>query len=148
MFKKMLLATDGSPDAKVALKYARDLALRDDAQVIVAYAYEALPPFLDPSGRDELVRRHTMEGEQVANEAVQELQEAGVEVITEIREGPAADAILRVAEAHQPDLIVMGTRGRGQLASLLLGNVSHRVLAHSQVPVLIVKATPEETGGA
>ncbi len=147
MFKKMLLATDGSPDAKVALKYARDLALRDDAQVFVVYAFEALPPFLDPSGRDELVRRQTIEGETVAGEAVQELQEAGVEVITDIREGPAADVILRVAEARQPDLIVMGSRGRGQVASLLLGNVSHRVLAHAQVPVLIVRATPEGAGG-
>ncbi|UCC75945.1 MAG: universal stress protein [Anaerolineales bacterium] len=146
MFKKMLLATDGSRDAKVALKYARDLALRDDSQVIVVYAFEALPPFLDPSGRDELVRRQTIEGETVAGEAVQELQEAGVEVITDIREGPAADVILRVAEARQPDLIVMGSRGRGQVASLLLGNVSHRVLAHSHVPVLIVKATPEGAG--
>lgn len=147
MFKKMLLATDGSPDAKKALEYARDLAVRDDAQVIVVYAFEPLPPFVDRSGRDELVRSHTMEGEQVANEAAQELQKAGVEVIVEIREGPAADAILRVAEARQPDLIVMGSRGRGHLASLLLGNVSHRVLAHAQVPVLIVRATPEEAGG-
>ena len=147
MFKKMLLATDGSPDAREALKYTRDLALRDDGQVIVVHAFEVLPSFLERSRRDELVVRQTIEGERLASEAVQKLQEAGVEVIVEVREGPAADAILRVAEARQPDLIVMGSRGRGELASLLLGSVSHRVLAHAHVPVMIVRATMEGPAG-
>lgn len=143
MFRKILLATDGSRHAEEALKYAQDLALRDDAQVIVVHAFEALPPYLEKSRRDELAVRHTIEGERVANEAAQKLQEAGVEVIVEVREGPPADAVLRVAEARQADLIVMGSRGRGELASLLLGSVSHRVLAHAHVPVLVVRAVGE-----
>ena len=90
--------------------------------------------------------RHIAAGQEVANEAAQKLQEAGVDVIVEVLEGPPADAILRVSDVRQPDLIVMGSRGHGELASLLLGSVSHRVLAHTHVPVMVVKATEEETG--
>ena len=67
-------------------------------------------------------------------------------VVTEVLEEPAADAILRVAEVRQPDLIVMGSRGHGAVASLLLGSVSHRVLAHAYVPVTVVRGEEERTG--
>jgi nucleotide-binding universal stress UspA family protein len=90
--------------------------------------------------------RHVAAGHQVANGAAQRLQEAGLDVIVEVLEGPPADAILRVAEVRQCDLIVMGSRGHGTLASLLLGSVSHRVLAHAKAPVMIVRAAPEDAG--
>ena len=51
-----------------------------------------------------------------------------------------SDAILRVADVRQCDLIVMGSRGHSELASLLLGSVSHRVLTHARSPAMIVKA--------
>jgi nucleotide-binding universal stress UspA family protein len=144
MFKKILLAIDGSAHAEKALKYARDLALRDGAQVIVVHAFQPLPSYHVHPGEtwgDKIVARHITVGRELADEAGQKLQAAGIDVIVEVLEGPAADAILRVANTRQPDLIVMGSRGHGELASLLLGSVSHRVLAHIQVPVLIVKAT-------
>ncbi|MGD9047535.1 MAG: universal stress protein [Anaerolineae bacterium] len=146
MFKSILLATDGSSHAEKALRYARDLALRDDAQVIVVHAFEPVPTHLGEPWRDRIVARHVTAGRGVADEAAQKLQEAGIDVIVEVLEGPPADAILRVANVRQPDLIVMGSRGHGELASLLLGSVSHRVLAHTRAPVMVVKATGQETG--
>ena len=89
---------------------------------------------------------HVAAGHQVANEAAQKLQEAGLEVLVQVLEGPPADAVLRVADVRQCDLIVMGSRGHGTLASLLLGSVSHRVLAHAKAPVMIVRATAEDAG--
>ena len=146
VFNKILLATDGSPDAEVALTYARDLALRDGAQAIVVHAFEPVPTYLGEPWRDRLVARHVSMGQDVANNAVQKLQKAGVDVIVEVLEGPPADAILRVADVRECDLIVMGSRGHGALASLLLGSVSHRVLAHTRAPVLVVRTREEETG--
>ena len=86
---------------------------------------------------------HIAAGKEVANEAAKELQEAGIDVIVEILQGPPADAILKVADVRECDLIVMGSRGHGTLASLLLGSVSHRVLAHTRAPVMVVKVQEE-----
>jgi nucleotide-binding universal stress UspA family protein len=143
MFKRILLATDGSTNAGAALEYARDLALRDNAQVIVVYAFPPVPKYLGEPALEQLITRHITEGRQVISQALQELREVGLNVIVEILEGPPADAILRVANVRQCDLIVMGSRGHGEVASLLLGSVSHRVLAHARVPVMIVRATGE-----
>ena len=145
MFERILLATDGSPHAGKALEVARDLALRDDAQVIVVHAFEPVAAYLGEPWGNRIMTHHISVGKQVADDAAQQLQEAGVDIIAEVLEGPAASAILRVADVRHCDLIVMGCRGYGTLASLLIGSVSHRVLAHTQVPVLIVKAPVGET---
>jgi nucleotide-binding universal stress UspA family protein len=144
VFEKILLATDGSPDARQALAYARDLALRDGAQVIVVHAFEPVPSYLGDPWGDRSAGRRVAAGQEVADNAAQSLKGAGVDVVVEILEGPPADAILKVADVRACDLIVMGSRGHGTLASLLLGSVSHRVLAHARAPVLIAKAPGEE----
>jgi nucleotide-binding universal stress UspA family protein len=140
VFDKILLATDGSPDARQALAYARDLALRDGAQVVVVHAFEPVPAYLGDPWRDRSIGRRVAAGQEVAHSAVLDLEGAGVDVVAEVLEGPPADAILKVADVRECDLIVMGSRGYGTLASLLLGSVSHRVLAHAHAPVLVAKA--------
>jgi nucleotide-binding universal stress UspA family protein len=139
MFTKILLATDGSPNAQGALNYARELALRDKAQIIVVYAFPSVPDYLGTPWREQFISGHVSEGERITNQAADELRDAGIDVVVEVLEGPPADAILRVAEVRQCDLIIMGNRGHGELTSLLLGSVSHRVLAHAHTPVLIIK---------
>jgi nucleotide-binding universal stress UspA family protein len=144
MFKKILLATDGSPDAGQALVYARDLALRDNARVIVVHAFESVPTYLGDPVEGRVLGRHVAAGEEVANDAAAKLREAGVDPVVAVLEGPPADAILNVAGVRECDLIVMGSRGHGALASLILGSVSQRVLARARVPVLVVKAWGEQ----
>jgi nucleotide-binding universal stress UspA family protein len=146
MFKRILLATDGSADADAALAYARELARRDNAQVIVVHAFEPVPTYLGEPWEGRVAARHAAAGQQVADDAAQKLREAGADIIVEVLEGPPANAILNVADVRQCDLIVMGSRGHGSLASLLLGSVSHRVLSHARVPVMVVR-TAEELDG-
>jgi nucleotide-binding universal stress UspA family protein len=146
VFRKILLATDGSLDARQAQAYAQDLALRDDAAVIVVHAFDPVPSYLGDPWWGRVAARHISAGQEVADRAAKSLREAGIDVTVEVLEGPTADAILKVADVRECDLIVMGTRGHGTVASLLLGSVSHRVLAHARVPVVIVKAPKEETG--
>lgn len=144
MFKRILLATDGSSHAEEALGYAKELALRDGAQVVVVHAFEPVPTYLGDPWEDRVYGRHVAAGREVAELAAEKLAAVGVEVVVEVLEGPATDAILRVADVRACDLIVMGSRGHGALTSLLLGSVSHRVLAHARAPVLIVRASQEE----
>jgi len=144
MFKRILLATDGSSHAEEALGYAKELASRDGAQVVVVHAFEPVPTYLGDPWEDRVYGGHVAAGQEVADLVADKLQAAGVKVVVEVLEGPAADAILRVAAVRACDLIVMGSRGHGALTSLLLGSVSHRVLAHARAPVLIVRATEEE----
>jgi nucleotide-binding universal stress UspA family protein len=145
MFKRILLATDGSPDAEQAMVYARDLALRDGARVFVVHAFDPVPGYLGDPWRDRVAARHVSAGQEVADNATQSLREAGIDVIVEVLEGPPADAILKVADVRACDLIVMGSRGHGTFASLLLGSVSHRVLSHARIPVMAVRAQEEKT---
>ena len=139
MFTKILLATDGSPNAERALAYARDLAIREKALVYVVNTFPPVPTQLGSPWYDRRIVSNISKSEKVAKEAAEKLQKAGVDTIVEVLEGPPADAILRVADTQKCDLIIMGTRGHGDLISLILGSVSHRVLSRAHLPVLIVK---------
>ncbi len=92
----------------------------------------------------ELLRRmsapHITAGEGVANEAAGRLGEAGVEVLVKVLEGSAADALLKLAGVRECDLIVMGSRGYGARAGLIVSSVSRRVLARTRASVLVVRS--------
>jgi nucleotide-binding universal stress UspA family protein len=61
------------------------------------------------------------------------------EIHTDLIEGDAAETIIEVAKTRNSDLFVMGSRGLGRLAGLLLGSTSQKVLSHAPCPVLIVR---------
>jgi nucleotide-binding universal stress UspA family protein len=94
MFKKILLATDGSARGEKALAFARDLALRDGAQVIVVHAFASVPTYLGEPWRGDIIARVVSEGRRVAAAVAEKLEKAGLEVVIEVLEEPAADAIL------------------------------------------------------
>jgi nucleotide-binding universal stress UspA family protein len=142
-FSRILLATDGSPNAEGAVEYARDLALRDKAQVVLVHAFQKVPTYLGQPWGEQVIERTVAHGKEIASQVAERLREAGVNVMVEVLEGPPADAILRVADIRQCDLIVMGNRGYGEVTSLLLGSVSHRVIAHALAPVLIVRSAAQ-----
>ncbi len=139
MFTKVLLATDGSPSAAEAARYAGQLAQLTGAQVIVLHAYPRVPAFLGEPNFSQLIHDNLEEADRIVAPVVEQLVGAGVDASAEILEGPPAEAILAVAEHSGCDLVVLGTRGYGQLAGMLLGSVSQKVLANATTPVLVVR---------
>jgi nucleotide-binding universal stress UspA family protein len=137
MFGKILVAVDGSAQADAALDLAVDLAKRYRATVCVLHAFPHVSDLLGTPQYEHLLAARATIGEAVLDAARRQIGDA-VQVETQLLEGPAAPAILRVALEDKCDLIVVGSRGRGQISGLLLGSVSSVVAQRAHCPVLIV----------
>jgi nucleotide-binding universal stress UspA family protein len=150
MFRSILVATDGSAHAKRGLEEAIDLARASGgALTLVTVVPEFSPWVLGAVGvpppvdlarlRDELVRNYRQMLEQEAAKVPDDVHSTSL-----LLEGRPPEAIVMQTRAAGHDLVVMGSRGRGELRALLLGSVSHEVLHTSRVPVLIVHVPEEE----
>jgi nucleotide-binding universal stress UspA family protein len=136
MFKSILVAWDGSEHAKRALGEAVDLARTQAGRLTlltVAAPLHAWPGYVPPVSQADLIS--AAEGILAEGEA---LVPEGIPVSGRTASGdPGAELVKRAAAADH-DLIVMGSRGRGAVRSAVLGSVSHFVLNHTAVPVLII----------
>lgn len=138
MYERMVVAIDHSPATERAVAAARDLARLSQGQVWVVHVREHLP-----AGRGGVVTSETIdEAHRAVDAAVAELAEAGVKAQADIRyafTGHAASEISDSARAHDAGVIVMGSRGRGDLAGVLLGSTAHKVIHLTDRPVLVVR---------
>ncbi|MEP6812807.1 MAG: universal stress protein [Actinomycetota bacterium] len=119
-----LIATDGSPESHEAIDYGLGLAAGEGASAVLLQVM----PSID---RTELAR--------AAVEAVALAEKHHVPVRSEFLTGDPADEIVAYADNHDVDLIVVGSRGRGMVASTLVGSVSDAVLREARRPVLVVR---------
>ena len=146
MFQNILVAIDGSPDADQALTQAIDLAESERARLTL-FSAVATPPaaaYIGAGGgvAATLARDAETETETILRTAVQRVPDR-VSVSTVLSSEPVRPALIHQIKTGHHDLVVMGSRGRGAVRSVLLGSVSHYVLHHSPVPVLITHADPE-----
>jgi nucleotide-binding universal stress UspA family protein len=143
MFENVLVAVDGSAHAQRALMHAIDLS--DCAQArLTVFAATAEPPALAywaPAGVASLLELAEADAEGIAAHARERVQDR-VPVTCVVTREPVRQAVIRQIIDGQHDLVVMGSRGRGAVNSAVLGSVSHYVLYHSPVPVLVVHAEP------
>jgi nucleotide-binding universal stress UspA family protein len=146
MFTSILVGADRSEHAVAAVREAADIARAEGASLTIMSVYSSRLPWpvtmapvgISPGTVDELVDGARMEAQTALDDASALVRHTGVELHTLLVDGEPADAILRQAELAGHDLIVVGSRGRGDAASILLGSVSHQVLHRSAVPVLVV----------
>lgn len=139
MFDKILVAVDHSEISDRALDAARDLALLSNGEVWVLHMRE----------REVAVKTGVSLSDESMDEAraavaaaVDKLTAAGVKAHGDVGTtlfGYAARNIVDDAKEHDVDVIVMGSRGRGDLAGLILGSTAHKVIHLADRPVLIVR---------
>src|SRR5205814_8012919 len=145
--KKILIATDGSAASAEAVEFGLELAEEHDAAVIFVHvaprtdivpvggfagAMPRMPHELDAHDRAPL------------EEAERLGAERGLRVSSKLLAGDVVDEIVAYADSQAVDLIVVGSRGHGALASALLGSVSRGVLGESRRPVLVVRGLAAE----
>ena len=141
MFHRILVAVDGSAHANRALAEAIDLARLERAQLTIFTAVPRPTPFVGFAGIPPTQFANELEAEfgDILRTAADTVPD-GIGVQTMLGHAPVQDALLEQVQTGRFDLLMMGSRGRGALRSALLGSVSHHLLNHSPIAVLIVHA--------
>jgi len=147
MFKNILLAYDGSENARKALNVAIDLALKYKAKLYIVEVVDtnsiSVSDLRGASSLDinRIIEEIKTKASGDIRECIKLAQSGNVEADGEVLEGDPASEILRYCEEIKADLIVTGCRGMSRWKRLLIGSVSSRIVSESKVPTLVVKAT-------
>jgi nucleotide-binding universal stress UspA family protein len=143
VFRRPLVAFDGSSHAEAALAQATEMVQASNGRLSIITVVPE--PSLWALGGTYwapldvgVIGREVERGYQSLLDAAVEAVPAEVPVTKILQSGLAGPAIVSEVTRTCPDLVVMGSRGRGGLHSLLLGSVSRYVLQRSPVPVLVV----------
>lgn len=139
-FKRIVVGVDGSDSGKAALVWAVRLAKAVRAQITAVYALDipvALPePYAMPVLFDEKWRASLKT--EFEQKWCRPLRTSGLRYNTVMVDGRPATVLTDVADRTRADIVVVGRRGRGGVAELLLGSVSHELSLHSKRPVALV----------
>ncbi|HYM97829.1 MAG TPA: universal stress protein, partial [Candidatus Sulfotelmatobacter sp.] len=144
-FDRIVLATDGSEQARAALALTTSIAVASTAQVRVVHVW-SLEVHHRHGVWDVEMRR---EAEALIDETVTALREAGVDATGEIRRADRAHVAASIAEAARAfdaDLVVVGSRGLPDWQAMVQHSTSHQLLESVDAPVLIVRAQPPAVG--
>lgn len=147
MYKRILLATDGSALSKKAHKAALSLAQLSGAELFalkviprypMAYFEGAMP--VDPAVISEVEGKWQEDAKKLLDDIVVGAQAKGIKTkALVLKSDLIADTVVTAAKKHKCDLIVMASHGRKGIKRLLLGSETQHVLTHSHVPVLVLR---------
>lgn len=136
---KILIAVDGSEYSKrvveVAIKYARHFGSR----LVLVHCHRRFPKVLGEPYREKEIAGIIREAEELVQPYLNQFAEQGIEVEIRLLPGPAGAAIASIAEIEECGMIIMGSRGLSNLASLIIGSVTNRVLQTAPCSVLVVR---------
>jgi len=145
MFKRILAPVDGSKASQHALDVAADIAGKYSAELVILCVYkhhsslEASLSMVRPYDTDPPDKVLLEFSTKVVENAKNRVSQTGFENITGyVKQGQPSRTIVSFAKEHAIDLIVIGSRGTGDLEGFLLGSVSHKVTSLAQCPCLTV----------
>jgi nucleotide-binding universal stress UspA family protein len=139
----IVVATDFSENANVAISWAQEFARLRPARIVLAHAFRrepsVAPPFIPvPQKRDADIRG---DAKARLDHQAESARRSGARVDCELGLGPPVEVVIATAERHRADLIVAGTRGRKGLKNLLLGSTATGLVRTAPCPVLTVHPT-------
>jgi nucleotide-binding universal stress UspA family protein len=138
MYRKILVGYDGSAAGRKAFDAALDLAAKHGAELYVLSV--ARPPEIADDVETEAVIENSRKyHHRMLAELKTSIAAKGVKTHFEVAIGHPAEQIIYDADRHGADLIVVGHRGRSNLARFLLGSVSEQVVKHAGHPVLVIR---------
>jgi nucleotide-binding universal stress UspA family protein len=142
MYKKILLATDGSEDSNKAAKHAVWIANSSNAELIVLHVLETskLPEIEQLTTESALRDLLTEEAKRVFSTVsnIIKSSDCNVEVNYKRESGNPADVIIKTIKKERIDMVVMGTAGRHGISRFWLGSVAENVVRYAPCPVLVV----------
>jgi len=142
---KILLATDGSDEAKLATQAATELSRETGSELHVVYVLPTPAQLIghhlySDEIRESLIGGAERDAETFLKEQAERIGSDGGKVAeTHFRSGDPDKEILRTAEALGVGLIVIGSRGLGAISRALIGSVSDSVVKHAHCPVLVLR---------
>ena len=142
--RRIVLGYDGSEGADAAVRWCQTVAPLLDAEVIAVGAVDlvpfiGLPPVSTPvSGAT--VDRIEESTQATLDEGIAPLRNEGIACRAMVRTGNPGEVLIQVATEEDADLIVVGRRGRGGFAEMLLGSVPHALAHHCTRPLVIIPA--------
>ncbi|MFP6560342.1 universal stress protein [Paraburkholderia sp. B3] len=151
MYKRILVAVDGSDTSRRAFEAALELAKAMDATLQPYYVIENTPMYFDAPGYDPSILRNQMiaQGNELAAQLTSTMRERGVNGDMLTGEASSLDdvptLVLNAAKTAGADLIVMGTHGRRGFQRLILGSVAERCVRQSTLPVLLIPSSAGAT---
>lgn len=157
MYKRILVAVDGSNTSRRAFEAALSLASSQGAELQPFYVVENSPMYFDAPGYDPSILRDRLieQGKELGNELTQAMRAKGVAGELAVGEASPTDdvsaVVLKAAAAFNADLLVMGTHGRRGVQRLFLGSVAERCVRQAALPVLLIPSAagqPERSGEA
>jgi nucleotide-binding universal stress UspA family protein len=136
--RRILVGVDGSPESRRAADQAAELARPLEAKLLLAYVV-SLPAALGPEAIElsgwELAER--ARARDLLEELGRHYREQGIGIETAMPSGAPAETLAEMAATDDVELVVVGHRGRGSLARVLLGSVADRLVQISPKPVLV-----------
>ncbi|MAL78046.1 MAG: universal stress protein UspA [Sneathiella sp.] len=145
MFKKILIPVDGSEPSQKAMEMAVNLQKSFDCELYILTVFRhhslleaslSMVRSAEPEVMDDILRKHASSVAESAKKAAQELGAEKVRAF--VKNGPPARTIVSFAKDKDVDLIVLGSRGHGDVEGFLLGSVSHKVTSLAKCPVMVV----------
>jgi nucleotide-binding universal stress UspA family protein len=147
MYKRIMVATDGSTLSKKAVAHAIDLAALSGAELVAikvtprypqSYFEGSLP--LTATEVNKIEKQWTDAAQKIVDGVAKAAKAKGVTTkAVVVKSDIVSDAVIAAAKKHKVDLVVMASHGRRGIKRLLLGSETQQVLTHANVPVLVLR---------